>query len=479
MIQTQAGAFCTKSSRSLPTICGFSYQKLILFFSDMLTLQAAALFVLWVRSLWNPVPMMPYSSIMLILLLGPVLNIFLGTCQTIALPPYKEVKQLFLATSMTYLVVLSFLFMTKSGDTVSRLVIVGAWVCSVFAVPLVRGRVRRWLCRKPWWGLPVIFFQKCPAMDELWRNLHDHPERGLRPVITLDISLHPEAETHAIEAMEQTAHAHPGAMGIFFVGDPHKGSIPSPALIKQASLRYKAILLISQFTMGENGYWLTPRDLGGAVGLLVRQNLLDTRRLRIKRCIDMLLTVCAGVIALPLGLILSLCVRWDSPGAAIYAHERLGQGGQRFSVYKFRTMVSDADAVLEKYLAANPGLREEWHTEQKLRDDPRITRVGAFLRKTSLDELPQLWNVFKGDMSLVGPRPIVDNEIHRYGKVYADYSLVKPGITGLWQVSGRNNTTYTERVRLDRYYVTNWSVWMDLWILARTIPVVLRGNGAY
>jgi lipopolysaccharide/colanic/teichoic acid biosynthesis glycosyltransferase len=142
-------------------------------------------------------------------------------------------------------------------------------------------------------------------------------------------------------------------------------------------------------------------------------------------------------------------------------------------------MFQDAHYVLEQYLEDNPDARDEWERDQKLRYDPRVTRIGRFLRKTSLDELPQLWNVLRGEMSLVGPRPIVTKEIEKYGPYFGAYTMVKPGITGLWQVSGRNNTTYEERVQLDAYYVRNWSPWMDLYLLIRTIRIVLFAHGAY
>jgi len=142
-------------------------------------------------------------------------------------------------------------------------------------------------------------------------------------------------------------------------------------------------------------------------------------------------------------------------------------------------MFQDSHLVLEQYLEANPEAKEEWDRDHKLRYDPRITRIGRFLRKTSLDELPQLWNVILGDMSLVGPRPIVTEEIAKYGQYYGLYTMVKPGITGLWQVSGRNNTTYEERVQLDAYYVRNWSPWVDVFLLIKTIRIVLFAKGAY
>jgi lipopolysaccharide/colanic/teichoic acid biosynthesis glycosyltransferase len=142
-------------------------------------------------------------------------------------------------------------------------------------------------------------------------------------------------------------------------------------------------------------------------------------------------------------------------------------------------MVQNADRVLDEYLIRHPELKDAWEQDHKLRNDPRVTRVGRFLRQTSLDELPQLWNILRGEMSLVGPRPIVDEEIWRYGDKFTLYTKVTPGLTGLWQVSGRNNLPYEERVNLDAYYVRNWSVWLDVYILIRTIWVVASGEGAY
>ena len=147
--------------------------------------------------------------------------------------------------------------------------------------------------------------------------------------------------------------------------------------------------------------------------------------------------------------------------------------------WKFRSMAADASQALEHCLTANPALREEWQRNHKLRNDPRVTRIGRFLRRTSLDELPQLWNILRGQMSFVGPRPIVREEISRYGESYALYKKVTPGLTGLWQVSGRNNTSYQQRVSLDLYYIRNWSPWLDLYILARTVTAVLFARGAY
>lgn len=166
-------------------------------------------------------------------------------------------------------------------------------------------------------------------------------------------------------------------------------------------------------------------------------------------------------------------------GPAIYGHERIGNGGRPFKCLKFRSMVVNSKEVLEQLLNTDPAARKEWDATFKLKDDPRITDIGKFLRKTSLDELPQLFNVLKGEMSLVGPRPIITAELERYSDEVDYYLLSKPGMTGLWQVSGRSDVDYETRVYLDAWYVKNWSMWNDIAILFKTISVVLRKDGAY
>ena len=198
-----------------------------------------------------------------------------------------------------------------------------------------------------------------------------------------------------------------------------------------------------------------------------------------KIIIDFCLSFVGIIILLPLFFILVFIIKLTSKGPAIFSHTRYGYNGKTFPAYKFRSMVLDADKVLNKYLNENPSLKEEWDKDQKLKNDPRITWIGNILRKTSLDELPQLFNILRGDMSLVGPRPIVENEIKKYGEVYELYKKVRPGITGLWQVSGRNNTTYEERINFDKEYIENLSFRNDVFILIRTIKVVLFREGAY
>ena len=210
-----------------------------------------------------------------------------------------------------------------------------------------------------------------------------------------------------------------------------------------------------------------------------RTGLLRARPQRFKRLFDVVFALLLCLIVLPLGLLIAGAIAFESGGPVLFAHTRIGRRTRRFRLWKFRSMVSDADEVLQTYLDQHPGHALEWRLAHKLRNDPRVTRVGRFLRRTSLDELPQLWNVLRGEMSLVGPRPIVEEEIAKYGPAVALYSQVLPGLTGLWQVSGRNDTTYRERVELDCRYIRAWTAMVDLRVLVKTVRVVLGGHGAY
>lgn len=214
----------------------------------------------------------------------------------------------------------------------------------------------------------------------------------------------------------------------------------------------------------------------GSPGVLNRWSGYGVRR-AVKAFFDV--TAAALLIAFlaPVLLAIAVAVKLDG-GPVLFAHTRIGAGDRRFRCLKFRSMRPDSAAVLQRLLDTDPDAAMEWAATQKLRYDPRVTRVGSWLRKTSLDELPQLLNVLRLEMSLVGPRPIVAEEIHHYGPEIEAYFATRPGVTGLWQVSGRSTTTYQERVRLDAYYVRNWSLWQDALILARTVPAVLKRTGA-
>lgn len=213
--------------------------------------------------------------------------------------------------------------------------------------------------------------------------------------------------------------------------------------------------------------------------LRLKNNLARPLNRYIKTMFDFVVTLVGAILISPLLLFIALWIYKDSPGPVIFKHMRIGKNGKPFPCYKFRSMCVDAKAKLEELLQNDPEVKEEWEHGFKLKNDPRVTKSGAFLRKTSLDELPQIFNVLKGEMSLVGPRPIIQEELERYGEYVGDYLMVKPGITGMWQVSGRSDIDYTERVLLDSWYVRNWSIWIDLVMLFKTVAVVLFRKGAY
>jgi undecaprenyl-phosphate galactose phosphotransferase len=212
--------------------------------------------------------------------------------------------------------------------------------------------------------------------------------------------------------------------------------------------------------------------------LSVRNNLRRPVPQLVKRAFDIVVSASLLIIGLPLFAWISLKVA-ASGRPIFYGHRRHGQNNQTFLCYKFRTMAPNADKLLEDLLARDADAKAEWERDFKLKNDPRITTIGRFLRRTSLDELPQLWNVLKGDMSLVGPRPVVGAELERYGSQVDYYLEAKPGITGLWQISGRNDITYDSRVYLDSWYVKNWSLFNDIVILLKTVKVIFRKDGAY
>lgn len=213
--------------------------------------------------------------------------------------------------------------------------------------------------------------------------------------------------------------------------------------------------------------------------LHIKNNLSKRLHRYEKRLFDFMASLAGILLTSPLWIAMALWIRCDSPGPVFFKQQRIGRNGRAFFCYKFRSMCVDADGKLKKLLQEDPAARREWDCSFKLKKDPRITRAGRFLRRTSLDELPQLWNVLRGEMSLVGPRPIVQQEAEKYGPFIKEYHQVRPGITGLWQVSGRSDVDYAERVRMDSWYVHNWSVWIDMMLLWRTVRAVLKRSGAY
>jgi Undecaprenyl-phosphate galactose phosphotransferase WbaP len=302
---------------------------------------------------------------------------------------------------------------------------------------------------------PVVILDGNPGREEFYRGI---------PVIS-DTSLGPElVQRYNIK------------MAIIAVPDLPRRELAKLLNGPVSAFRYN--VLIPQF-FGATNIWMSVRDFDGVLGFVTSHRLNMFWNTGIKRLADLALVIVGGLLVLPLLLFIALLVKFSSPGPVLYGHRRLGRNGRPFRAYKFRSMVNDAGERLQKLLAADPKLREEWEASHKLKEDPRITGIGKVLRRISFDEFPQLINVLRGEMSLVGPRPIVEDEVVKYGEDYHRIFSVRPGLTGLWQVSGRSDRDYAGRVALDTYYLQSWSLWLDLWILYKTFGVVLRGKGAY
>jgi Undecaprenyl-phosphate galactose phosphotransferase WbaP len=408
-----------------------------------------------------------------------MLGLYPGT----GINPIVELKRITIALTLLFTGFFASSFVYDAGPALNACLAV-AYLFALFIVPILRSFARSFFSRFCWWGQPVVIFGGGTAGTANYKYLASHPRLGLQPVgIIDDVQSHRRdrmPEPFAYLGPPERAQALANQHGIFWavVAMPERTPSEVHRFIKTHVNNFPHMLVVPEMdglpSLGNSVY-----DWGGLHSIRMKINLLLPLPRLLKEIMDISIVIVGGLLSLPLIALIALLIKISSPGPVIYGQQRIGLRGRRFQAWKFRTMMIDADKVLDKYLAAYPQLREEWEKNHKLRNDPRVTKIGRWLRLTSLDELPQLWNVLLGEMSLVGPRPIVQAEIGKYGESFDLYTKVLPGITGLWQISGRNNTTYAERVRLDSYYVRNWSPWMDLYILARTFKVVLQGEGAY
>jgi Undecaprenyl-phosphate galactose phosphotransferase WbaP len=396
----------------------------------------------------------------------------------ISVNPVAEIRRISLANALAFLFISVVLLMHKEA-VVPQLICISAFVGTSVVILAMRASIRQVGSQFDWWGYPVVLFGSGAAALSVLRRLISRPHLGLRPVAVV-ADRFADREIGGISVFKSEDLCQIASEGVrhAIVAAPELSQSEFAEMIERAGDAFPHLILIpnTDFIWKIGSY---TRDLMGILGIQVRNNLLDRGSQIAKRTIDLAVSTLLMLFLLPLMAIISLLVILESGFPVFYFHKRLGQGGRTFHMWKFRTMVQNSAAALEKCLASSPELRKEWAECHKLRNDPRITRVGRILRKTSLDELPQLWNIIKGEMSLVGPRPIIEAEVAKYQAAYFVYVKTTPGLTGLWQVSGRNRTTYAERVAYDTYYARNWSVWMDIYLLAKTVSTVLTGDGAY
>ncbi|MPY67635.1 undecaprenyl-phosphate galactose phosphotransferase WbaP [Deinococcus sp. SDU3-2] len=358
--------------------------------------------------------------------------------------------------------------------------VVLVWALILVLSLLLRYAVRALLIRAGQFGRSISVIGAGRTGSLIIGHLCAHPSYGLNPVAAYDDdrSLHGTA-LHGVPVLGPIEQALTQPLT-----EQALLSIPGARAETQRHLVNSvygsfAITWVIPDLFGVPNQALLPHSIGNVASLEIRNNLRSVQARVLKRSIDLLGAVLGGLLISPLLLLIALAIRLDTPGPAVYRARRLGRGGQMFDCFKFRSMYRDADEKLKHVLEDDPALRAEFEATHKLKSDPRVTRVGAFLRKTSLDELPQLANVLLGTMSLVGPRPIVQAEVEKYGAVYDTYKLIRPGMTGYWQANGRSDTSYADRVAMDRFYITNWTPWLDMVIMIQTVRVVVMGKGAY
>lgn len=410
--------------------------------------------------------------------------LLLNNAYSVVSPYWDTMKNLFRSITIGVVVSIVLMYTGHVINDVSRLFVVFAYLFMLIFIFSSRFIVGKILSKAGYLTIPVLLVGAGKTAELVKKSLDRMPIATYKIIGYVDDN--PKSSTIAKEypclgAFSDVEHVIKDT-GVKTVLICAPGLEPKKlvSLINRLQLLVKRVAFVPEL-FGLPTSNITARGMmeEQAVVLRVQNNLARKSNRIMKRIFDIVATVCGGILILPILAIIALLIYLDSPGPIVFGHKRVGQGGKEFSCYKFRSMVPNAQEALEVYLKENPATREEWEHNFKLKDDPRVTRIGKFLRKTSLDELPQLWNVLVGDMSLVGPRPIVRDEIVKYGDYINDFYLVPPGITGVWQVSGRSDTTYEERVLMDSWYVHNWSVWIDIVYLLKTALVVVKLKGAY
>jgi len=416
------------------------------------------------------------------LVLWILLRSLLGLYPGYGMHPAQELRLQTYTSVLTLVVMSVVLFAAGMGGLFFYLLPLGVFGL-VLAVPVARSGIKCVLRRLGLWGKPVIVMGEHEIAARLVRTMIGDREQGLRPVAVFsdageaDGAEMPESVPRLGDLERAPLFAHASGINTAVLAVRGLRRVRTDELADWASSRFERVIVVPSLT-GLTTSAIAARDLSGVLGVEVKHNLLDPQARRIKRMLDLAGAVVGGALILPLLCLTALLIKLDSPGPTLFAQERPGLNGQRFRIFKFRTMWTDAEQRVEELMLNDPVAKEYFEKHGKMKDDLRVTRVGRWLRKFSLDELPQLWNVLKGEMSLVGPRPYLLSQVPQMSGAEMVILRILPGISGLWQVSGRSDLTFEQRIEMDTYYVRNWSVWLDLIIIFRTVVSVLRRRGA-
>lgn len=406
-------------------------------------------------------------------------------------PFWDEMKEVIMV--LTGAMILDAAFAFLAGQSFSRVWFVMLWVLCFINLISLRFGVKSLLARLGWLDSQCVLIGDPIKVKEAIEAIKSEPFMGFKPIGVVDA---------ARDQVFQIARNGQLGLPVFPISESIVDFLSNapdikvifvmPAEVTASNERFSGIL--QKVALHRNDVFVVPpisglpmqsveafNFLSHEVLFLKVRNQLNHRGFKlVKRMVDIFSSLFGMLLLLPLFLYISYRIKKESPGPVVFVQKRVGMDGNTFNLYKFRSMVMDADAQLQSWKYERPELWEEYVTNNfKLKNDPRITKIGNLMRKTSIDELPQLLNVFLGDMSIVGPRPLLPDELVYYDNALDLYKKVRPGITGLWQISGRSHTTFDTRISLDRWYVRNWSLWQDFVILIRTVKVVFRSDGAY
>ena len=432
--------------------------KILFIFSDLLAIALSILAAYWLRnnlgvfSKEHTISLINYLSFLPIYVVTSLLFFYEGI-YTKRFDLWQETQHIFKALIFSFFIIMTYLAVTKTVEQYSRAVIALSYANMVILIPFLKRTMKIWLHKKGVWQRPAFIFGNDRDLEkEIFSN----------PYLGYSHSTPQKAKTVFINSRQ--------------VGYEKLGNVIEEQL--QCNHEVIFIPLLNDFDLTKSQIYELSNTRTNLIGL--QNRLKSIYRRTVKFSFDLLLALLILPILLPImGLIAYLIKREEPDGSVFFKQERLGKDGNVFLCYKFRTMYEDGEALLEKYITEHPEEKLHYERYHKYKNDPRVTKIGSFLRKTSLDELPQIFNVLKGEMSFIGPRPYMPNEKEKIGKFLSTIIQTRPGITGLWQVSGRSEVDFYQRVKIDVWYIRNWSLWLDIVILLKTFKAVLVKEGAY
>jgi Undecaprenyl-phosphate galactose phosphotransferase WbaP len=458
--------------------------NLLLVLLDVFTISGAVILSAAIRTMLEPVMggVVNWPLILNSLVFFVIINIILawlnGLYPGFGLAAVQEMQKVLYVVTLSSVFLGMFLFLQQLGLAYSRSIFIFTWVLSSLFMMLGRFALRNRFSQFPWWGIPMIIIGSKGQVTPVIEKLLQSRRLGFRPVYYFDPNVESDQPILGVLPIEnnqalQDLVTQSKIQHVVFTEPMSDFNTFDFQWMRDVFPKILFILDTAPF----GSLWVRTIDVHGTLAVETNYHLLNKQETIIKRIVDMILTVILLLFTWPIFLLLALLVRLDSKGPILYTQKRLGQNGELFDSYKFRTMFENAEEKLQDLLAADPQALQEYQTYHKLANDPRVTKVGKFLRRYSLDELPQFINVLKGDMNLIGPRSYMPIELPLMGDYARVILKVNPGITGWWQVMGRNATSFKERLQLDEYYISNWSIWLDIYIMIKTVWVLVRGEG--